>query len=268
MEEIILFFETKIKTPLPWGTYHLCCLGVLALCTVLLFAFGKRLRKNPRTVRRLTAGIGIFLLVIELFKQVLIGLHADENGVYWDYPWYAFPFQLCSTPLYACIALLFCPEGRVRQALCCYLGTFGMIGGIAVMLIPSTVFVDTLFLDLHTMAWHICLVLLGVLQWSGGTIGMRFSDLCGGSIVFLICVCIAVALNLSLPQYAEEGFNMFYLSPYVPISMSDFVEKLWENVPYPVYLIGYVLALLLAAAAIFYAARAIRKAYARGRAEQ
>ena len=140
MKQIILFFETKVQTPEPWGIYHLCCMLILVACAVLLVAFGKRLRAEPGLVRRLTIGTGIFLIAIEALKQVFYGLHTGANGIYWDYPWWVFPLQMCSTPMYACLALLFFRAGRIQRALCTYLGTFGMVGGITVMLLPSTVF--------------------------------------------------------------------------------------------------------------------------------
>ena len=260
MKQIILFFETKVQTPKPWGAYHLCCMAVLILCIVLLVAFGKKLRAEPQLVRRLTVGTGLGLLALEALKQLFYGLHVGENGIYWDYPWWVFPLQMCSTPMYVCIALSFFPEGRVQRALCTYLGTFGMVGGIAVMLLPSTVFTDLLFVNLHTMIWHILLVCLGVLQWCGGTAGQKASDLIGCAAVFALFAGIAATLDCALPQLAEEGFNMFYLSPYIPISMSDFVAWFWGTAPYPVYLLTYSLGFIGVAAAIFFPARAIRTA--------
>ena len=129
MEKVILFFETKIATPRPWGAYHLCCMCVLVACVALLVGFGKKLRANPKAVRRMTAAAGVFLIAIEILKQVFYGLHVGENGIYWDYPWWVFPLQMCSTPMYVCFALLFFREGRIQRALCSYLGTFGMFGG-------------------------------------------------------------------------------------------------------------------------------------------
>ena len=268
MEQVILFFETKIPTPRPWGAYHLCCMAVLAAAVALLVAFGRKLRANPKLVHRLTAGTGSFLIVIEAFKQVFYGLHVGDGGIFWDYPWWIFPMQMCSTPMYAALALLFFREGRMHRALCTYLGTFGMIGGIVVMLLPSTVFTDLLFVDIHTMVWHILLVCLGVLQWSGGTAGQKPSDLLGGAAVFAVFAGIAAALDCALPQLAEEGFNMFYLSPYIPIAMSDFVEWFWAAVPYPVYLLTYLLGFTGVAAAVFFPARAIRAAAERARAKK
>lgn len=268
LEDILLFFETKIPTPNPWGVYHLCCMAVLAACITAIVLSGKKLRANPKLVHRLTGGAGIFLLALELGKQVLYGLHVGENGIFWDYPWWIFPFQLCSTPMYVCLALLFCPEGRIRRALSTYLATFGMFGGIVVMLLPSSVFTDLLFVDLHTMVWHILLVSIGVLQWAGGTAGQKISDLFGGAIVFVILASIAATLDCCLPQLAKEGFNMFYLSPYIPVSMSDFVENFWASVPYPLYLCTYVFGFIAVSCGIFFAARTIRSAALRAQEER
>lgn len=267
MEKVILFFETTITTPQPWGAYHLCCMGVLVACVALLVGFGRKLRANPKAVRRMTAAAGVFLITIEILKQVFYGLHVGENGIYWDYPWWVFPLQMCSTPMYVCFALLFFREGRIQRALCSYLGTFGMFGGIVVMLLPSTVFTDLLFVDLHTMIWHILLVCLGVLQWCGGTAGQKAGDFIGCTILFALFAGIAAALDGALPQLAEEGFNMFYLSPYIPVSMSEFVEWFWESVPYPVYLLTYLAGFTAVAAAIFFSARGIRAAARKSEAQ-
>ena len=214
MKQIILFFETKVQTPEPWGIYHLCCMLILVACAVLLVAFGKRLRAEPRLVRRLTIGTGIFLIAIEALKQVFYGLHTGANGIYWDYPWWVFPLQMCSTPMYACLALLFFRAGRIQRALCTYLGTFGMVGGITVMLLPSTVFTDLLFVNIHTMVWHILLVCLGILQWVGGTAGQKVSDLAGCAAVFLFFAGIAAALDCALPHLAGKAFHTpFICSP-------------------------------------------------------
>ena len=268
MKQIILFFETKVQTPEPWGIYHLCCMLILVACAVLLVAFGKRLRAEPGLVRRLTIGTGIFLIAIEALKQVFYGLHTGANGIYWDYPWWVFPLRMCSTRMYACLALLFFRAGRIQRALCTYLGTFGMVGGITVMLLPSTVFTDLLFVNIHTMVSHILLVCIGILQWVGGTAGQKVSDLAGCAAVFLFFAGIAAALDCALPHLADEGFNMFYLSPYIPISMSEIVAGFWESVPYPVYLLTYAAGFIGVSAAIFFPVRAIRSAAMRTEAER
>lgn len=258
-EAVIRFFKTEITPPNPWGAYHLSCLAVMAAIVVLLLVLGGKLQKRPRLVRKFTASIGIFLLAAELLKQVLYGLHIGENGVYWEYPWHIFPFQLCSTPLYVCLALLFLPEGKVRRALCAYLGTFGLFGGLTVMLHPNAVFNDFLFVDIHTMFWHVGLVVLGVLQWTGGEIRPKAGDFVGATLVFALFVLTAFLMNVFLPQLAEENFNMFYISPYIPCTIL-LLTKIWEQLPYPAFLAIYVLGFVAISGAIFIAACGLRKA--------
>lgn len=260
-EAFIRFFKTEITPPKPWGAYHLCCLAAMSALVVLLLVFSGKLQKRPRLVRALTAGIGLVLFAAELLKQVLYGLHIGENGVFWEYPWHIFPFQLCSTPLYVCLALLFMPEGKVRRALCAYLGTFGLFGGLTVMLHPNAVLNRFLFVDIHTMLWHVGLVVLGALQWAGGAINSKAGDFLGASVVFALFVLTAFLLNLCLPQLAEENFNMFYISPYIPCTIL-LLTNIWEQLPYPAFLAIYVFGFAAISGAIFAAACGLRRAAA------
>ena len=73
-------------------------------------------------------------------------------------------------------------------------------------------------------------------------------------------VAVALTLNLSLKQLSLEcGFNMFYISPYVPCTILFMVE-IWEVAPYPVFLAAYVLGFSLIALAIFYVIGSICRA--------
>lgn len=197
-ENVIRFFQAKSPEPQPWGMYHLLCLGVLAALVAALIAGGRRLRKSPKTVRRLTACLGSVLLAAEILKQIFSSVQISDGKIIWDYPWHIFPFQLCSTPLYVCIALFFLPEGRVRRALCCYLGTFGIVGGAVVMAAPESVYITSLFINVHTMVWHTGLILL-----------------------------------------------------HVPPDSSPIFLFVWENVPYPLYLICYIAGFILLTGLIF-----------------
>ena len=256
MTDLINFFETKITPPQPWGVYHLCCLAVTALAAAVICAYGDKLCANKALVRRLSVGMGIFLVFIEILKNVFYGLEIDGNGnVYWDYPWHIFPFQFCSTPLYACIALLFTrKDGAVREGLSVFLATYAPFGGATVLLYPYSVFNEYLFVCIHTMVWHGLLFLLGVMQWAGGTFRFKSSSWLKGTAVFLVFVAIALILNLSLPGLSEKyGFNMFYISPYVPCTIL-LLAGLWQAAPYPVFLAVYVLGFAAISAAIFWAA--------------
>ena len=113
---IVAFFEQPIAVPEPWNGYHAIWLLLLTASLLCLVYAAPNLRSNPSLTRGITRGLGLFLLCIEVLKQIFGGLHAAEGTVYWQYPWYMFPLQLCSTPLYLCIAPLCTRERRPSDA--------------------------------------------------------------------------------------------------------------------------------------------------------
>lgn len=266
-EQFIRWIKTEIEPPPPWGAYHWAMLALTAAGMVALFALSPRLRERPRLVRVLTNCFGGLLLALEVFKQLFYSVHVGESGVYWEYPWHIFPWQFCSTPAYACLALFFLPKGRLRGYVCCFLGTYGAFGGATVLLHPHVVLIEYWFVNIHTMIWHMSLVLVGVLQWAGGTIPKTLRAFWGGTAVFALFALVALVLDFSLPQLAEEGFNMFFISPYAPCTIL-FLQELWQSAPYPVFLAVYLIGFAAIAAAIFAAvhggyalAEIIRKRY-------
>ena len=55
-----------------------------------------------------------------------------EDGLSYNYAWYAFPWQFCSTPMY--IGLLAgLSKGKLHDHFCAYLATFALFAGTAVM---------------------------------------------------------------------------------------------------------------------------------------
>lgn len=269
LEDLIRIMNATITPPRVWGVFHACFFAAMLAAAAVILAFSGKLRKRPRLVYALTIAFGVFLLLIEGAKQIYYSLHIDENGLYWDYQWHAFPFQFCSTPLYACIALCFFRRGRIHDALCAFLGTFGAFAGAGVMTTPGAVLIDSLFIDLHTMFWHSSLFLVGVLQWAGKTFERTSRPFFGAAVIFLIFAAIALALDFALPQLADENFNLFYISPYLPCTI-NILDEIWKVVPYPVFLAIYLLGFIGIAAAIFFAVRTvftfIEKAIARKKA--
>lgn len=250
-EAFIRWIKTEIQPPPPWGAYHWSILALTAAGMIALFALSGRLRRRPRAVRIMTNCFGGLLIALEVLKQLFYSVHIGDAGIYWEYPWHIFPWQFCSTPAYACLVLFFLPkQNRLRSFLCCFLGTYGAFGGATVLLHPHTVLIEYWFVDIHTMIWHMSLVLVGALQWAGGTIGRDIRTFLGGTAVFLFFALVALALDLALPQLAEQGFNMFYISPYTPCTIL-LLQDIWLSVPYPVFLLIYLAGFAAIAAAIF-----------------
>ena len=96
------FFQATawtMDTPKPYGAFHLVLtvLGVsLSIFLARKFSFPER-KAGPDTILFLC---GLFLGLTELYKQGFI--YYIENGRTYD--WWYFPFQLCSIPMYICLA--------------------------------------------------------------------------------------------------------------------------------------------------------------------
>lgn len=75
--EIVAFFEQRCSIPQPWGLYHFAWLLILAAALFCLVKAEPVLCRDPRMCKKLTYGIGAFLLFIEILKQVFSGLHAE-----------------------------------------------------------------------------------------------------------------------------------------------------------------------------------------------
>ena len=86
-----------------------------------------------------------------------------------------------------------------------------------------------------------------------GEVKINISALKSAIIVFLIFVEIAELMNIvvyNLGILNGENFNMFYISPYF-ISTLPVFDVIQENVPYLVYLIIYILALIMGGIIIY-----------------
>ena len=68
----------RIPTPKPYGAFHICftLIGFL-VCGLIAY----RLRNiSPKASRRLLIGVGVFLMVTEVYKQLLYCLVIHESG--------------------------------------------------------------------------------------------------------------------------------------------------------------------------------------------
>ena len=77
-----------------------------------------------------------------------------------------------------------------------------------------------LLLTLHSYAWHILLILLGVYT---GYMNMRevsIRDFAGSTAVYLSCCLIATLCNLAFYPYGT--INMFYISPHYQMTQKVF----------------------------------------------
>ena len=243
--------DTSMEIPGLFGWFHFLWLGITALSTYLLCRFGKH---NQKSVILITS---IIVIVLEIYKQINFSF-SYEDGIAFDYQWYAFPFQFCSTPMY--IGLLAgLTRGKVHNALCCYLSTFALFAGICVMIYPADVYIDTIGINIQTMVCHGSMVTIGLYLLITGYVDLKHSTVLKGSIVFGVCVIIAATLNeIAHATGLEETFNMFFVSPYWDCTLPVY-NLVHGNVPFPINLLIYVAGFTAASWIILLLAMAVYK---------
>ena len=99
-EKFIYFFQQTMTKPTIYGWYHILWLFILILICSLIITFRNKISQNA--VRYSILIISISLILFEIMKQLTYSFNWNENTqtATWNYQWYAFPFQFCSTPMY------------------------------------------------------------------------------------------------------------------------------------------------------------------------
>ncbi len=219
--------------------FHLLWLGIMVVfsAAVALLLGRKHTEKRDRTVVGVFAGI---LVLGEVFKQLF----------WWEfygyYRWQIFPFQFCSVPIYVAVFAAVCPWEKVRELCFRFLAFFGIIGGLAVMLVPVEVlYTYFVAISLHSMIWHSILVAMGVYLIVSRGYGRRLVELLQPFYMFLVFVILAIVGNvlvykLHLEHHAvdDDMLSMFYLSPYYPTSFPLLGGV--QEFSYPLFVLTYV----------------------------
>lgn len=227
-----------MKPPAPWSSFHIV-FSLCGLCMAVILAFvlsgipfvktgifSKSSGSNPskaiinNCISSRLPGIwvlwicGIILALSEIYKQLFLYQIVNQN----HYDWWYFPFQLCSTPMYLCLAFPLAPSGKFRKAAAAYLESFGFLGGIMALAEPSGLMHPYWVLTIHGFLWHILLVFIALfcagLDW-GGQYAQDYTEAL--PMFFVFCL-IATFINI----LTRGKSDMFYISPYYPITQAVF----------------------------------------------
>ncbi len=239
LQHTLRLMDASMKTPSLFGWFHLLWLGITAVAAITLCRYGKG---KERSVILWTALLVIFL---EIYKQINYSF-SYTKGITFDYQWYAFPFQFCSTPMY--IGLLAAlTRGKVHTALCSYLSTFALFAGLCVMFYPGDVFIDTIGINIQTMICHGSMVAIGSYLLSTGYVQLTYKTVIKALPVFAVCVLLATGMNeIAHLAGLKETFNMFFVSPYWDCTLPLY-SLIHEAVPFPINLIIYIAGFTVAA---------------------
>lgn len=261
-ENLLRLLDLRMEQPGLYGWFHLLCLILTAAVTVWLCV--RHRTAPPEKIRRLVLVTAIVVAVLEVYKQINFGF-SYTDGITFDYAWYAFPFQFCSTPMYVGLLAGLTQKGKVHTAACAYLATYAVFAGICVMLYPSTVFVDVIGINIQTMVCHGSMIVIGIYLLCSGYVKLEHKTIFKAMPVFGICVLLAAGMNeiAHVTGLLEtDTFDMFFISPYCEPSLP--VYSLVQGVvPFPWSLVIYIAGFTLAAYLILLAAMGCKALIAR-----
>lgn len=259
-EKIILMLQGTMERPESFGWFHLLWIGLSFLAIFLLYK-----KKNKYCEKQLKWVLGIYgfgALILEILKQIIWSYTYDPLlGGIWDFEWYAFPFQLCTTPIFVSIICLFLKKNKFRDALLSYMAYFTILGSIMTMILPDSCFVETILVDIHTMYLHCGSFVVSIYLLMNGEVKKNKQSWIKGFIVFIIFVYLAELLNIIVYNSGVlngETFNMFYISPYF-VSHLPVFSTLQENLPFIIYLLSYILILSIGSLIIYFVVKGIKK---------
>ena len=240
--EILNLLNTQMTTPVPYDRFHLFFFALSILAGILLCKYKKG--AGETFVRKFLFVISATIILLEIYKQINFSFTYQNGQVLFDYQWYAFPFQFCSTPMYIGLLTAVIRNERIHQSLCAYLGTYSLFAGLCVMFYPVSVFIGTVGINIQTMICHGSMVTIGMYLLGTGYVKAERRTMRKALPVFLTLLLMAATMNeiANLTGLLEtDTFNMFFISPYCAPELP--VYSLVQNVlPFPLSLGVYVLA--------------------------
>ena len=252
-----------------YGWFFFLWIGIMVLECVLLLPLAAK--KNRKTTDRVVLVYGLIMLAAEIYKQIFFTVEMGE------YPWNLFPWQFCSVPMFAAVIAPLLPAGKVKDAIYKFLAFFGLIAGIMTIMIPEGFYWDYITITCHSFFWHTSIVVLGlyliIANGYAKSVKRFFPEWLGSAAVYTVAICIALVLDtvwglwLRNAVRTELTFNMFYISPFYNSSLPVF-RDIQPLVPYPVFLLLYVLAFCIGAAAVWFGAYAVRKLFGKRKAKE
>ncbi len=243
--------DKNMTEPTNYSWFHIMFMAIIIATTVLLCLFFRDCK--DKTMRKIVFIFWITITVLEIYKQFNFSFDVIENKLVWDFQWYAFPFQLCSTPLYAMPFVIFLKDGKIRYAFVSYMGAFSFFGGLAVFFYPNDVFVQTIGINIQTMIHHGTQVIIGIFLLVHQRKKLGIFHYLKGIPVFAGFSIIAILLNeITVAAGLEETFNMFYISRHYDCTL-PVLSAIYPNVPYAVFLLMYLLGFVLVSSIMYFA---------------
>lgn len=228
------FFEAAawpMVPPRPYSPFHLLLtfLGISLASGLALVLSGRcRQHKKPghssvrhedmNGPRRVLFSCGLLLAFLELYKQGFL-FFVEYQG---QYNWWYFPFQLCSIPMYLCLAVPFLPAAPspALRVTATFLQDFGLLGGLLALAVPPGLMHPYWVMTLHGFLWHFILVFIGLYCAAGGLSDCTRRGYLHVLPLFFSCCLLALGIDTLAGPGVDA--DMFYISPYHPSSQPFF----------------------------------------------
>ena len=259
-EKFLYSLQGKMIRPTAFGSFHIFWLSLVVITIFVLYK-----RKNFHNDKQLKIILGIYgvvALILEVLKQLIWSFNYDSlaNIVTWNYEWYAFPFQLCTTPIFVSLICLFLNKNKLKDYLLSYMAYITILGSITTMIMPDSCFTSDILVNIHTMWLHLGSFVVSVYLLMSGEVNINLKSLKSACYTFLFFTGIALFMNIFVYNSGilyGETFNMFYISPYFISSLPIF-DKMQQCMPYICYLTIYIVALMFGALIIYGIAKFIK----------
>ncbi len=207
LEAFFTFTAWEMVKPEPYGPFHLIWVVVgVTLCALLAW---KLRNLGTRGNKWLLIGVGVFLSVCELYKQ-LFYYYCIGKG---SYQWWIFPFQMCSVPMYLCILAPLLKPGKVQSGMYHFMMIYNLMGGIMSLIEPSGLLHEYWTLTLHAFIWHTALIFVGLYLGFSGHTTARWVDFKHSTWTLLALCAMAFCINLLFWDVSGQDINMFFVGP-------------------------------------------------------
>ena len=245
-----------------YGWFFFMWIGIMVTeCVLLLPVAAKR---NRKTTDRVVLVYGLIMLAAEIYKQIFFTVETGE------YPWNLFPWQFCSVPMFAAVIAPLLPDGKAKDAIYKFLAFFGLIAGIMTIMIPEGLYWDYVTITCHSFFWHTSIVIIGlyliIANGYAKSVKSFLREWLGSAAVYTVAIGIALVLDTVWGLWLKNAlntdltFNMFYISPFYNSSLPVF-RDVQPYIPYPVFLLFYVTAFCIGAAAVWFGTFGFRKLF-------
>jgi len=237
--KLLQFFQaTTSNMPKSFGFFHIFFLVLVLAACILLCVFFRN--SSDKVFRRISLIFWIVILVTEVFKQFSYMFVTDGTTIKFEYQLWAFPYQLCSTPFYVLPFCIFLKEGKVRDFFIKFVETFILLGGIIVMIYPNDVFNASIYINHQTMIHHGTQVILGVYYLCYNRKKLTLLSFWKALPIFGIGTLLAIGLNELFNVVCPGQYvNLWSISRLTPCTL-PILGDVYKAVPYPVFILAYL----------------------------